>query len=444
MRRIYEPTAYAAPPVARNYWRETASAPPCPALQGEARAEFAVIGGGYTGLMAALRLAEAGADVALLEAEQPGWGASGRNGGFCCLGGSARTGDDLIRRYGAGEAQLYFDAERAAVELVAETLEQKGIDADTHSRGETMLAHRTRDMGALRERAGKIVQRYGVTPELIEPGALAGHGMASPAFHGGLTVPIGFALNPLKYALGLARAARDAGARLHGESPVTAITPAAGGYRLTTPQGALTAARLLIATNGYSSDDLPKALAGRYLPVQSNILVTRPLTDDEVAAQGWSTGQMCYDTRHLLHYFRLMPDRRFLFGMRGSLRTTPDSLAEAEAIARTDFEAMFPEWMHVETPHFWAGLVCISRRMTPFAGPLPGMENAFAALAYHGNGVAMGSYSGAALADLALGRRPARPLPRLMQAPLRRFPLGRWRRAILPAVYRWYGWQDRG
>ncbi|WP_212524291.1 FAD-binding oxidoreductase [Actibacterium sp. MT2.3-13A] len=444
MRRIYEPTAYGPLPDAGNYWRETASAPPRPHLQGMARAEFAVVGGGFTGLMAALRLAEAGADVALLEAGQPGWGASGRNGGFCCLGGAARTGDDLIRRHGAEDAQRYFDAERGAVDLVAETLERLAIDADTHSRGETLLAHRPRDWAALRARAGTVAQRYGVTPELIAPEALADRGMASPAFHGGLTVPVGFALNPLKYTLGLAHAAQEAGARLHGDSPVTAITPEGGGYRLETPQGTLAARRLLIATNGYSSDDLPPALAGRYLPVQSNILVTRPLSDDEIAAQGWSTGQMCYDSRHLLHYFRLMPDRRFLFGMRGSLRTTPASLTEAEGIARTDFEAMFPEWMHVETPHFWSGLVCLSRRLTPFAGPLPGMESAFAAMAYHGNGVAMACFAGTLLADLALGRRPSRPVPQLMQAPLKRFPLGRWRRAILPLAYRWYGWQDRG
>lgn len=151
---------------------------------------------------------------------------------------------------------------------------------------------------------------------------------------------------------------------------------------------------------------------------------------------------MCYDTRHLLHYFRLMPDRRMLFGMRGAVRTTPASLRRTRRRIRADFDAMFPAWAHVETPHFWAGLVCLSRSLAPFAGPLPDMPGAYAALAYHGNGLAMGSYAGQQVAKMALGQ--AHELPGFMQAPLQRFPLGRFRRAILPPVYGWYGVKDRG
>lgn len=443
MRRIYEPVAYGPLPVAGSYWRDTVPAQSgYLELEGAQTADFAVVGGGYTGLMAALTLAEAGADVALVEAEQPGWGASGRNGGFCCLGGSALGSKQLTSRHGADETRAFYGAMRGAVDLVAETLDRFSIEADTHSQGETVLAHHAKAAQALQDEVEHVRQIYGVTPSLIAKQELAAHGMASPAFHGGLTIPIGFALNPLKYALGLAAQAQTAGARLYGSSPVTQITHDQGRYCLSTPKGTLTARKLLIATNGYSSDDLPPALRNRYLPAQSSVLVTRPLTDDEIAAQGWSTAQMAYDTRNLLHYFRLMPDRRFLFGMRGAVRTTPRSLENIQGLVRTEFEAMFPDWMHVETPHFWSGFVCLARRLTPFAGPLPGMENAFAAMAYHGNGVAMGSLAGQQMAKMALGQPHS--LPPLMQLPMRQFPLGRWRRAILPLVYRLYGWADRG
>ena len=125
-------------------------------------------------------------------------------------------------------------------------------------------------------------------------------------------------------------------------------------------------------------------------------------TQAELEAQGWTSRQMCYDSRNLLHYFRLMPDNRFLFGTRGGLLSSPRAEAAAQARARRDFEAMFPAWSNVDTPFGWSGMVCLSRNRTPYVGPIPEMPGAFAALAYHGNGVAMGSYSGHMLAGLLL------------------------------------------
>ena len=133
--------------------------------------------------------------------------------------------------------------------------------------------------------------------------------MSGP-FHGGLTIPLGFALNPRKYHAGLARAAQQAGATLHAHSPVTRLRPIAGRWQLDTAAGSVTADRVLLATNGYSSEDLPDWLAARYLPVQSSVIVTAPLTEAQRQAQGWTSRQMAYDTRQLLHYFRLLPDNR--------------------------------------------------------------------------------------------------------------------------------------
>ncbi len=426
--RIVTPVAYSPESDAGNFWRTTASAAPAPPLEGDQTCEVAVIGAGFTGLSAALRLAQAGVDVAVVDAHGPGWGASGRNGGFCCLGGSALEDSTLHKRYGEAAARSYFHAERAAVDTVAETLETHGIDADRHSDGETLLSHAAGRWSDLQEHADSIRARYGIDATLLPREALTQNGMGSPEFHGAVHVPIGFALNPLKYALGLAEAARRAGARIHGQTTITKLVPSGSKLELHADAGSLKADKLILATNGYSSENLPAWMRGRYLPTQSNILVSRPLTEAELQAQGWTSRQMCYDTRYDLHYFRLMPDNRMLFGVRGRVRTNADAWAATRIEARADFERIFPEWRHVETPHFWQGLLCLSRKLTPYVGPIPDLPGAYTAFAYHGNGVAMGSHAGRLVADLVLGRGP---IPEVLAAETARFPFGRQRRVLL-------------
>lgn len=226
------------------------------------------------------------------------------------------------------------------------------------------------------------------------------------------------------------------------DSPVTSVRRAAKGFSVVTPAGKVTADRVIVATNGYSSENLPPWFAGRYMPTQSSIIVTRPLTQEELTAQNWTSRQASYDTRSLLHYFRLMPDNRMLFGVRGGLMATAGSEARAMKRARADFDRMFPAWRHVETPHAWSGMVCIARKMMPFIGEVPGEPGMFASLCYHGNGVAMASYSGALLADLVQGKPPHHIYPEAMQRPLAKFELGRYRRAVMPFAYAGFALTD--
>lgn len=434
MKRLFDAYAYSEGPRAGCWWDQTSTSAARPTFHKMARTDVAIIGAGFTGLSAALHLSRAGISVTVLDAERVGWGASGRNGGFCCLGGGMAGDAALDRRFGVRERIDFRRTELAAVQLVERLIQEIGVDVDRHSQGETILAHRTNSMLALEEDAAGLHQNYGVGHTLHRKSELAALGMDGP-FQGALTIDAGFALNPRKYLNGLAQAAEANGARIFEKSAVTKMVSGSDGWCLEINGHALQADQVIVATNGYSSEDVPSWLAGRYMPSQSNVIVTRPLSEDELEAAGWTTDQMAYDTRNLLHYFRLMPDRRFLFGMRGGLLTGQAAERRATTKIRSDFDQMFPAWRAVETTHSWSGMVCLARDMLPFAGPVPTMTGLWAGMCYHGNGVAMGSYSGALLAQLVQGKRPDLSYPKALHAPLRRFELGRLRRAVMPIAY---------
>lgn len=433
MTRVFPAYTYGEGPREHCYWPSTVAVPDYPAAQGDIACDVAIIGAGFTGLSAALHLAQAGSDVVVLDAKTPGWGASGRNGGFCCLGGSAASDTILAKLYGEKARREFRQIEVEAVTCARGLIDRHDIACDTHSDGETLMAHSQKAMDGFAAKADIIDRDFGVTATITQQQDLEAKGMRGP-FYGAITTPIGFALNPLKYTLGLATAATGAGAHIHANSPVQRIDQQ-GDFTLITPNARITAKRLIVATNGYSTDDLPKWMRARYLPTQSNVIVTRSMTDGELQAQGWTTNQMSYDDRFLLHYFRLMPNKQMLFGMRGGLLSSANADAKMYRLIRKHFEAMFPAWANVETPYRWQGLLSISRDLTPYAGPIPGMPGAYTALSYHGNGVAMATYAGTLLADLAQDKVPQNLHPKIMQSPPKRFPLGRFRRATIWPLY---------
>ena len=441
MRRLYEAPAY-DPAWPKSHWRASHPAPfALPPLEGEATADIAVIGAGFAGLNAALEAArESGARVVVLDAVQPGWGASGRNGGFCGYGGAKLSDAAIVARVGRDGARDFRDFQRAAIAHVGALIDDNGWNARQGPEGEAVLAQSPKVWAGFAQEARELQALYGETPELVAPGALAERGLSGPGFHGALILNEGFPLDPMAYVEGLARLALAAGVRICGESPVTAIAPDGGGWCLTTPGGRLRAPKVLVATNGYSSDDLPRWLGGRNLPAFSAVLVTRPLSDAERRDQGYTDPRMAFDARKLLHYFRHLPDGRFLFGMRGGTSGSQAAHRGMETQVRRHFEALFPAWAGAATEHTWSGFVCLTGSLAPFVGEVPGAPGLHAAFGWHGSGVAAASYSGRQIGRLMTGK-PAH-LPDLVRRVPRRFPIASLRRTWLRLAYAGYALKD--
>ncbi|WP_164871767.1 NAD(P)/FAD-dependent oxidoreductase [Solirhodobacter olei] len=435
MHRLYEDAAYDTSAWPTSHWRASLPAPP-PAepLHGLVKTDVAVIGAGYAGLNAALELAQRhGASVTVLEAGQPGWGASGRNGGFCCLGGAHLSHGKIVSRVGAGGARDFRDFQHRAIEHVADLLQEYSIDARQGPEGEVCIAHSPRALAGLKAEAAAVRTLYGEEAEILPGAELAERGLSGEGFCGALMTPVGFPIHPLAYAEGLARAAERAGAQVFGGSPVTGLVPEGEGWRLTTPGGVLLARRVLIATNGYSSEDLPPWIGGRTLPAQSAVLVTRPLSAAEKRAQGFTTPLMSYDSRNLLHYFRHLPDGRFLFGMRGGASAAPEAQRRNARRVHEEFARIFPAWAEIEATSEWFGFVCLTGSLAPYVGPVPGAPGLFATFGWHGNGVAPASLGGRLAGQLISGMPTA--VPALMRQVPKRFPLPPLRRVWLRMGY---------
>ena len=427
----------------QSLWRDTARPGQAFArLEGDIEAEVAIIGGGFTGLSAALHLARDHAiRPVLLEAGPIGWGASGRNGGFCVPGGDKLGLAAMAGKYGREEARRYFELTLGAVERVAGLLRDEGIEAEPQAGGELTVAHTPKAFAAQKVEREEILALTGHERERLSAGDLVARGL-SAGFVGGLREPAGFGLHPLNYVRGLAAAAARRGAGLFEHSAVTAWRREGGAHRLVTAQGSATAVKVVVATGGYPPEALNKAVGGRVLPILSNIIATRPLAPEEQAAQGWTSTQAVCDSRALLHYFRLLPDGRFLFGGRGGLGGDLASARAFRARLTAEFHATFPAWREVEITHFWRGLVDLSADQTPHCGPLEDDPSVLIGCAYHGSGVSMGSETGAQLARLAAGLdTPA--LPGFMRKPPPRFLLPGLRKLYLAGALAAFELQDR-
>lgn len=443
MAKVFHDDVYRPDRTPRSWWQASAAVRPAPPLAGEETADVAIIGGGYAGLSAALHLArDHGMAAVVLDAAPIGWSASGRNGGFVTYPAVKLSAAALIRRYGLPATKNLLAAQAGAVDLVRALLADEGIDAEPQGSATFEVAHHPSVVDDLRDAAVFWRDVLGLPASFLSREAFAEIGHGGTEQFGAFRLDGPFGLHPLRYVAGLREAAERHGARLFGESPVVSWTGAGGLHRLETPGGRVRAKTVILATNGYTPDGLRPAFDNRTIPALSNIVVTRPLAPEELAAEGWRTEDVVSNARDLLFYYRLLPDRRFLFGARGGTEGSPTEDMRMKAWLIRRLGEVFPAWRTVDVPYFWNGLVCLTGRLTPAVGRLADDPSVYFGFGWHGSGVAAATGAGRDLARaVAAGAEPDVPIPVRGLPPGLVHPLVR--RYGLKAAYVWYGLRQR-
>ncbi len=405
--------------------------PAQPALRGDAVADVCILGAGYTGLTAALALAEAGYRVTVLEAERIGWGASGRNGGQAIVGYGCEQ-DVLERLVGEGEARLLFDFSRDGMTMLKRRIERHAIACDWRD-GYASVAIRPRQERALRAWVDEMGQRYDYPLQWWNRDQLRQQ-LASNRYLGAAFDPASGHLHPLAYANGLAAAALAAGVVIHEHSPVVELRRGAR-PQLRTAHGSVTADFVVLAGNAWLRGIAPE-LESRVMPVGTYIGATMPLGEER--ARSLIRNDMAVsDVNWALDYFRLSRDHRLLFGGRASYSALPPPGLRGVMTRR--MHRVFPQLCDVALEYVWGGYIDITRNRAPHWGRLT--PNVYFAQGFSGHGVASTGLAGEAIAAAIAGQsQRLDAFARILHQP---FPGGRaLRMPLLVAAMSWYKLRD--
>ncbi len=421
--------AYPLPP---SLWASTARpAPETPQLDASRQADVAIVGAGYSGLAAALQFAEAGLSVVVLEAGEPGWGASGRNGGQV-IPGLKFDPDELVAKFGTEAGEHLVRVAGGAPDTVFDLIARHRIECDAKRCGWIQPAFAAADVGLVARRAEQW-QRRGAPVEVLDRDTVR-QLVGSPIYHGGWIDRRAGSVQPLSYARGLAAAAQKAGALICGESRVTALARDRARWKLTTARGPVVyAERVLLATNGYTETLWPR-LRQSVIAANSFQIATKRLPD-KVLRTVLPQGHVASDTRKLLLYYRVYRGR-LIMGGRGPFRepTGPRDYRHLEMV----IGLLFPQLKGIPCEFFWSGRVALTRDHVPHVHePAPGLT---VFLGYNGRGVAMATTLGTLVAKHLIA--PAdNPLPFPVTG-IHAIPLHSLHRIYASSVMQLYRLQD--
>jgi len=421
-------------PVERPYWLDTIDHfNPDSGSELPKTVDVAVIGAGFTGLSAARALATRGAAVAVLDAHHIGWGASSRSGGMA-LTGMKQPASVLVARFGIGRARQLFAASLKSIECVERIVREESIDCDFSRCGHAEVACKPRHFDAMRKEAELLARDFGHAQQAVSRADLA-RLVASDAYHGAIVDIASARVNPAQFVFGLAAAARRRGATIAEEAAVSSVEKGSRGapYSIVTTRGSLKATNVLVATGAYTTTT--PEISRRVIAVGSYVIATEPFPRERASAL-IPSGRMIFDSNNFLHYYRLTPDSRLLFGGRAAFFPANEkTIRESAEILRRGMVGVFPQVRDAHIDYAWGGSIDFTFDMLPHAGVHDGL---FYALGYAGHGVAMATYLGERIA--AAISREARADEAIDSGPLPAPPPGLAGSApwFLPLAGAWY------
>jgi glycine/D-amino acid oxidase-like deaminating enzyme len=426
-------------PKERNYWLTTTEFPKIESRPLPDRVDVAVLGAGYTGLSAARSLAKRGANVAVLESETIGWGASSRNGGMVLTGMKLGV-NQLISMYGRELTRRMYAASLATIDCVEQIIREEAIDCDFSRCGHLEVACKRKHFDDYARQAEVIAREFDHQLRVVQKHELSAE-IGSTIYYGGMVDEVSAGVNPARYVAGLGRAATKAGTEIFEHTRVESLQrePSLGesGWKITTSRGALWARQVFVGTSGYTGKATP-ALQKKLIPIGSFIITTEVLPE-ALARELSPRDRMIYDSKNYLYYYRLTPDRRMLFGGRAAFFPESDQTIRRSAeILRRGMIDVYPQLRDVKVEYVWGGTLDFAFDIMPHAGQIDGM---YYAVGYAGHGVAMATYQGQKMAELIAGDKPDNPFVGIQfpGAPLGLYNGRPW---FLPFAGAWYKFLD--
>ena len=410
MKNIYHSDIYKFNTPIKSYWEDHSNKDlNLEKLSKDISSEVVVIGGGYTGLSCAINLIENhNLDVVLVEAGKVGWGASSRNAGFCALPPSKLSVKQLQSIYGSEETKKFFKNSVEGSNYTKDIIKDYNIDCDVTGDSNYVVAHHPNKFKDIKEQAKVYSEDFGIETKLYSKEEFDKIGHGGTEQFGAFSYKPGFAINPLKFVNGIAKYALSKKLKIYEHTKIEKIDKDNGNYILRSKEGSIRSKKIVVATNGFYQEGLIPKMDGRVLPVISNIIVTRKLTEDELNQHNFKTYSPIANTKNLLYYYRKLPDNRILFGTRGDLSGSDQSNLEMSKKMEKFLKDIFPKWSDVNIEYNWRGLIALSQKLTPSIGKID-KEEIYYGFGYNGVGVSSAPWTGKQLSKLVFSSNSKDP-----------------------------------